>query len=85
MDKQNCKIEIQLYWNTSSEKKQMESIFNNMDGYNIKVINTVNEKCMHESFIESDKYKFNIGYRMRLFGDKDDGLTEQDTITITTK
>lgn len=85
LDKQNCKIEIQLYWNTSSEKKQMESIFNNMDGYNIKVINTVNEKCMHESFIESDKYKFNIGYRMRLFGDKDDGLTEQDTITITTK
>ena len=85
LDKQNCKIEIQLYWNTSSEKKQMESIFNNMDEYNIKVINTVNEKCMHESFIESDKYKFNIGYRMRLFGDKDDGLTEQDTITITTK
>lgn len=63
----------------------MESIFNNMDGYNIKVINTANEKCMHESFIEADKCKFNIGYRMRLFGDKDDGLTEQDTITITTK
>ncbi|MDU4751734.1 MAG: hypothetical protein E6X86_12000 [Clostridium butyricum] len=85
LDKQNCNIIIQLHWDNSNDKNRMESIFNNMLGYNIKLINISNEKYMHESFIESDEYKFNIGYRMRLFGDIDDGLTEQDLITITKK
>ena len=84
VDKHMCNITIQFHWDTATQKRQLESIFNNLDGYTINIEN-VSKECMHESFIESDKYKFNIGYRLKLFGVKDDGLTQQDTITITRK
>ena len=47
LDKQNCNIIIQLHWDNSNDKNRMESIFNNMLGYNIKLINISNEKYMH--------------------------------------
>lgn len=86
IDKSKCQVVLQLYWgNNASRKKELEKIFNNLDGYNITIQGLRHKEFTHESFIESDKYKLNIGYRMKLFGDKDDGLTEQETVIITKK
>lgn len=86
IDKSKCEVVLQLYWGkNASRKKELELKFNNLEGYNIIIQGLRHKEFTHESFIESDKYKLNIGYRMKLFGDKDDGLTEQETVTITKK
>lgn len=86
IDKSKCEVVLQLYWgDNASRKKELEKIFNNLEGYNITIQGLRRKEFTHESFIESDKYKLNIGYRMKLFGDKDDGLTEQETVIITKK
>ncbi|MDU2444619.1 MAG: hypothetical protein E7D43_09370 [Clostridium perfringens] len=83
--KEDCKITLLLYWKDGNRKNELERVFKGINGYNIEIKKLPSSTHLHDSFIEGDNYKINIGYRLKLFGDKDDGLTEQDIITITRK
>ncbi len=58
--------------------------FTNYNGYKSN-IEFVDDKQTHHSSIESNEYIIDIGYRLRVFGDKDDGKTEEEVINITKK
>ncbi len=65
-------------------KSDMVDKFNNYDGYSSKV-EFVDNKETHHSLIETDEYIIDLGYRLRVFGDIDDGKTEAEIINITRK
>lgn len=48
-------------------------------------IRTDGRELSHKSFIETDKYIIDLGYRLRVFGDRDDQKTEEEIINITKK
>lgn len=85
IDKEKCKITLLLYWENSTKKKELERKFKQIKGYNIEIKKLPNSSHLHDSFIEGDNYKINIGYRLKLFGDRDDGLTEEEVVNITRK
>lgn len=58
--------------------------FTNYKGYESD-IEFVNSKQTHHSSIETEDYIIDLGYRLRVFGDIDDGKTEEEIITITKK
>lgn len=69
---------------SNQDKPDVVDKFTNYSGYKSK-IEFVDKKQTHHSSIESDEYIIDIGYRLRVFGDKDDGKTEEEVINITKK
>lgn len=68
----------------NQDKPDVVEKFTNYNGYESN-IEFVDKKQTHHSSIESDEYIIDIGYRLRVFGDKDDGKTEEEVINITKK
>lgn len=66
------------------DKLDIVNKFTNYNGYKSN-IEFVDKNQTHHSSIESDDYIIDIGYRLRVFGDKDDGKTEEEVINITKK
>ncbi len=58
--------------------------FTNYNGYK-STIEFVDKKQIHHSLIETDEYIIDLGYRLRVFGDIEDGKTEEEIINITRK
>ena len=58
--------------------------FTNYNGYKSD-IEFVDKKQTHHSLLETDEYIIDLGYRLRVFGDIDDGKTEEEIINITRK
>lgn len=83
IDKRSTKIIFRAFWNFKI-KEELINRYTNYKGYNSKVI-IENKKLSHHSMIESDEYIIDLGYRLRVFGDKDDNRTEQEVINITRK
>lgn len=68
----------------NSKKDDIIEKFTNYNGYR-SGIEFVDNKEIHHSLIETDYYIIDLGYRLRVFGDIDDGRTEQEIINITKK
>lgn len=68
----------------SGKRESMIEKFKNYNGYKSNVT-FIDRKHTHQSYIESDEFIIDLGYRLRVFGDIDDGKTEQEVITITKK
>lgn len=84
IDKEKCEITLNLFWGTDSNKKRdLERKFKDFDGYKVNIIGISQKDEAHSSFIESDKYKINLGYRLRIFGENN--KTECEIINITQK
>jgi hypothetical protein len=83
IDKKSTKITFRAFWNYKI-KEELINRYTNYKGYNSKVI-IENKKLSHHSMIESDEYIIDLGYRLRVFGDKEDNKTEQEVINITRK
>ncbi|KNF07087.1 hypothetical protein CLPU_26c00120 [Gottschalkia purinilytica] len=82
VNKDECKITFILP--KDKRHKEIENKFMNYNGYKSDVI-FQDRKLTHHSSIESDNYIIDLGYRLRVFGDNDDGKTEQEVINITKK
>ncbi len=70
-----------------SENNKKEDIIErctNYKGYKSN-IEFIDKKETHHSLIETDEYIIDLGYRLRVFGDLDDGKTEHEVINITKK
>ncbi len=80
IDRYKTKITFRAFWNQHIRDRLIEK-FTNYNGYDTSVI-IDNKKLSHHSMIQSDDYIIDIGYRLRVFGDKDDGKTEQEVINI---
>lgn len=80
INKDSSKIRFLICWE-SSNKQKLESKYTNYRGYNSE-INKVHDNMQHDSFIKTDDYKIDLGYRLKVFGDRDDDKTEHETITI---
>lgn len=80
------KKETKLIFVISENIKNEEIIkkFTNYRGFK-STIDFVDKKYTHHSLIETDEYIIDLGYRLRVFGDVDDGKTEQEIINITRK
>ncbi len=80
------KKDTKLIFVISENVKNEEIIkkFNNYKGFKSS-IEFVDKKYTHHSLIETDEYIIDLGYRLRVFGDVDDGKTEQEIINITRK
>ncbi len=65
-------------------KNDIVDKFTNYNGYKSKV-EFVDNKQTHHSLIEGDYYIIDLGYRLRVFGDVQDGKTEEEIINITRK
>lgn len=83
IDKFKTSITFRAFWNQHIREKLIQK-FTDYNGYRSCVI-IENKKLSHHSKIESDKYIIDLGYRLRVFGDKDDGKTEQEVINISKK
>lgn len=82
IDKKICNITFVMPENR--KKEDIIEKFTNYNGYNSD-ITFIDKKQTHQSYIESDEFIIDLGYRLRVFGDVDDGKTEQEIITITKK
>lgn len=80
LDLENCKIIIGMTWDERG-KKQYEQKFRRYLGSDAKII-SVKQGDEHSSYIKTDKYIIDLGYRLQIFGFEDDGLTEAETINI---
>ena len=80
------KKDTKLIFVISENVKNEEIIkkFNNYKGFKSS-IEFVDKKYTHHSLLETDEYIIDLGYRLRVFGDVDDGKTEQEIINITRK
>lgn len=70
-----------------SENLQNDEVikkFTNYKGFKSN-IEFVDKKYIHHSLLETNEYIIDLGYRLRVFGDVDDGKTEQEIINITRK
>lgn len=83
INKNNTKIIFRGFWNYKLREYLTEK-FTNYKGYKSEMI-IDNKKLSHESYIESDQYIIDLGYRLRVFGDNVDGRTEAEIIMITRK
>ena len=81
LDLDSCQITIITTWDELG-KKRIEQKFINYLGPNTKMI-CAKEDDKHSSYIKTDKYIIDLGYRLQIFGFEDNGLTEADIINIT--
>lgn len=79
----NTAITFRAFWNYKIKQELIDK-FTNYMGYPSSVV-TENKKLSHHSYIESDTYIIDLGYRLRVFGDKEDGKTEEEIIMISKK
>lgn len=84
INKKNCKIKFITYWDKKT-KDNLKEKFTNYKGYNSEVI--LSKKDMaHSSYIETDEYIIDLGYRLKVFGGmENDGETEYEIVNITRK
>lgn len=82
VDKQNTKLTFVISEN--NKKEATIEKFTNYYGYKSN-IEFIDNKETHHSSIETDEYIIDLGYRLRVFGDVDDGKTEHEVINITKK
>lgn len=83
IDKEHTRIIFRAFWKLKV-KEELMNRYTNYRGYKTKVV-IENKKRSHHSMIESDEYIIDLGYRLRVFGDRDDNKTEQEVINITRK
>ena len=76
-------ITFRVFWNQRI-KDQLTQHFTNYMGYPTLVV-IENKKLSHHSYIESDHYIIDLGYRLRVFGDKMDGRAEEEVIVVSRK
>lgn len=82
VDKKTTKLTFVISEN--NKKDDIIEKFTNYNGYRSN-IEFVDNKETHHSSIETDQYIIDLGYRLRVFGDVDDGKTEHEVINITKK
>lgn len=84
INKDNCKIKFITYWDKKT-KGYINKKFKNYEGFNSEVV--LSKKDMaHNSYIETDKYIIDLGYRLKVFGGvENDGETEYEIVNITKK
>ncbi|AFS79534.1 hypothetical protein Curi_c25390 [Gottschalkia acidurici 9a] len=82
INKESCMITFVISGNGKNE--EITKKFTNYNGYKSKV-EFLDKKYTHHSYIETDEFIIDLGYRLRVFGDVDDGKTEQEVINITRK
>ena len=80
--KENTKLIFVISENRS--KSELVERFKNYNGYKSQ-IEFVDDKQTHHSSIETESYIIDLGYRLRVFGDIEDGKTEDEIINITRK
>lgn len=82
VDKKTTKLTFVI-----SENNKKEDIIEKLTDYKgyKSNIEFVDNKETHHSLIETDQYIIDLGYRLRVFGDIDDGKTENEVINITKK
>lgn len=85
INKENCEIITKFFWDNGERKKELERKFNNIDGYKCSVKKLPDKSQAHKFYIESDKYTLYWGYRLKIFGGRDNGCTEEDNVTIIRK
>ncbi|KYH28431.1 MULTISPECIES: hypothetical protein [Clostridium] len=84
INKKDCKIKFITYWDKKT-KDNLKEKFTNYEGYNSEVILSKKEMA-HSSYIETDEYIIDLGYRLKVFGgSENDGETEYEIINITRK
>lgn len=84
INRDQCKLKFILYWDKKT-KENLEKKFKDYDGFRSEVI--LSRKDMaHNSYIETDKYIVDLGYRLKVFGgSENDGETEYEIVNITRK
>lgn len=84
INKDNCKIKFITYWDKKT-KGYIDKKFKNYEGFNSEVV--LSKKDMaHNSYIETDEYIIDLGYRLKVFGGvENDGETEYEIVNITKK
>lgn len=82
VDKKKANLTFVISENRNTE--DITSKFINYNGYKSN-IEFIGDKQTHHSSIETDEYIIDLGYRLRVFGDIDDGKTEEEVINITRK
>ena len=82
VNKSTTKLTFVISENLS--KNDIVEKFTNYNGYKSNV-EFVDNKQTHHSLIEADYYIIDLGYRLRVFGDIEDGKTEEEIINITRK
>jgi hypothetical protein len=84
INKKDCKIKFITYWDKKT-KDNLKEKFTNYEGYNSEAILSKKEMA-HSSYIETDEYIIDLGYRLKVFGgSENDGETEYEIINITRK
>ncbi len=84
INRDECRIKFILYWD-KKDKENLESRFRNYNGYKSDVV-LAKKDMAHSSYIETDKYMIDLGYRLKVFGGlENDGETEYEIINITKK
>lgn len=78
------KVHLTFVLSQGTTNEDVIDKFTNYNGYKSN-IEYVDKKQTHHSLIETDEYIIDLGYRLRVFGDVDDGKTEEEIINITRK
>lgn len=78
------KVRLIFVLSEGTNNEDVIAKFTNYNGYRSN-IEYVDKKQTHHSLIETDEYIIDLGYRLRVFGDIDDGKTEEEIINITRK
>lgn len=78
------KVHLTFVLSEGTTNEDVIAKFTNYNGYKSN-IEYVDKKQTHHSLIETDEYIIDLGYRLRVFGDIDDGKTEEEIINITRK
>lgn len=84
INRERCRIKFILFWE-KKDKEHLEQRFKDYDGFKSDVI-LVKKDMAHSSYIETDKYMIDLGYRLKVFGGlENDGETEYEIVNITKK
>ena len=84
INRDKCRIKFILYWD-KKDKEHLEQRFKDYDGFKSDVI-LAKKDMAHSSYIETDKYMIDLGYRLKVFGGlENDGETEYEIVNITKK
>ena len=84
INRDKCRIKFILYWD-KKDKEHLEQRFKDYDGFKSDVV-LAKKDMAHSSYIETDRYMIDLGYRLKVFGGlENDGETEYEIVNITKK